>query len=110
MKIDHIHIENFIGARAVSVATAAQVQLFAGHNGAGKSSIRDAVALALTADLGRVTLKKDAAQLITAGASSAACEVQTSDGDTYGVAITAAGKMACTFRSEERRVGKECCR
>lgn len=99
MKIDHIHIENFIGARAVSVATAAQVQLFAGRNGAGKSSIRDAVALALTADLGRVTLKKDAAQLITTGAGSAACEVQTSDGDTYGVAITAAGKMACTFNA-----------
>lgn len=94
MKIDHIHIENFIGARAVSVATdLARVHLFAGRNGAGKSSIRDAVALALTADLGRVTLKKDAAQLITTGAGNAACEVRTSDGDTWGVTITGAGKI-----------------
>ena len=72
----------------------AQVNIFCGRNGAGKSSVRDAVALALTANLGRVSLKKDAIQLITEKAGApATCEVVDSDGDSYAVSITPAGKI-----------------
>lgn len=92
MNIQSIHVENFLGARHVSVATHQPVHLFCGPNAAGKSSVRDAVALALTGDLGRVGLKKEAAQLVTDGAQSAVCAVSV-DGAEYRVAITAAGKV-----------------
>lgn len=97
MKITHLYVKDFLGAALIDVPTPSPVVLFCGQNGAGKSSLRDAVALALTADLGRVSMKKDAPQLIRAGANSATCEVRTVDDDTYGVTITASGKMASTF-------------
>jgi len=101
MKIARIHIENFIGAAAVDLVTTAPIQLITGHNAAGKSSIRDAVALALTADLTRVNLKKDAAALIHEGASSALCEITDADGDAFRVAITRAGKITDSMKGRE---------
>ena len=94
MKIKSLFVSNFLGTSSVHVDTEAPVQLFAGRNGAGKSSLRDAVALALTADLGRVSLKKEAGQLVRAGAEAAVCEVETADGDAFHVTITATGKIA----------------
>lgn len=101
MKITRITAEGFLGARSVSVETRQPIQLFAGANGAGKSSVRDAVALALTADLGRVSLKKDAGQLVHAQAQHALCEVVDADGDTWAVTITAAGKIADSQKGRE---------
>lgn len=92
MKLTRIQTSNFLGARAVDIALATPVTLIAGHNGAGKSSIRDAVALALTADLGRVSLKKEAPALITDGADSALVEID-SDAGAFAVVINAAGKI-----------------
>ena len=92
MKITALRITNFLGATGVDVRLDKPVNLFAGRNGAGKSSIRDAVALALTADLGRVGLKKEAAQLITEGQHEADVVVET-DAGTMSVMITAAGKI-----------------
>lgn len=96
MKITSIQTSNFLGARAVDVRLDKPVSLFAGANGAGKSSIRDALALAFTADLGRISLKKDAANLISEGGDSSFVEVVT-DADTYGVAISGAGKITDTM-------------
>lgn len=93
MKIDKINIDNFLGAKHVEITATTPVILVAGPNGAGKSSIRDGVALALTADLGRVSLKKEAGQLVSEGAKAARCEVITSDGDVYTVDISNAGKI-----------------
>lgn len=93
MKLDRITIRNVLGARDIDLRGLAPVQLLVGHNGAGKSSVRDALALALTADLCRVSLKKDIAALITEGASDAAIEID-SGGATYAVAISASGKIA----------------
>lgn len=93
MKLSKINITNFLGAKAINVDVSKSVQLFCGANGAGKSSIRDAVALALTADLGRVSLKKEAGQLVREGAKAAVCEVATTDGDVYTVSISNAGKI-----------------
>lgn len=94
MKIANLFVSNFLGMTAADVKTDAPVQLFAGRNFAGKSSLRDAIALALTADLGRVSLKKDAAQLVHDGADAAVCEVVDADGDAYHVTINANGKIA----------------
>lgn len=94
MKIAKLCVSNFLGAAAVDVGTDEHITLFCGRNGSGKSSLRDAVALALSADLGRVSLKKDAPQLIREGADGAACEVIDADGDVFGVTISASGSMA----------------
>jgi hypothetical protein len=93
MRIQNLSIENFLGARSVNVDLRTPVALFAGPNAAGKSSIRDAVALALTGDLGRITLKKDAAQLVTDGQAGGFAELTDADGDVHCVTITSAGKM-----------------
>lgn len=100
MKISHIHIENFLGARAVDIPLNTPTTLICGQNGAGKSSVRDAIAFALTADLGRVSLKKDAPQLIADGASSASITMQTSLGE-IGVAISSSGRIADSMKGVE---------
>lgn len=92
MKLTHILIENFLGAQLVDIELTRPVTLIAGANGAGKSSVRDAVALALTADLGRVALKKDAGQLVTEGAKAAHIGIAV-DGRELTYAITSAGKV-----------------
>lgn len=92
MKIQSLYIDNFLGIQRVDVATPAPVQLFAGRNGAGKSSVRDAIALVLTADLGRVGLKKEAGQLVREGAEAANIAI-TMDGRELSLGITAAGKV-----------------
>lgn len=101
MRIQSLYVANFLGLASAELQLQAPVQLFAGANGAGKSSLRDAIALALTADLGRVSLKKDAPQLIRAGAEAACCEVVDSDGDTYSVTISAAGKITDSQKGRE---------
>lgn len=100
MKLTRIQVCNFIGARAVDIALTNPVTMIAGKNGAGKSSVRDAIALAFTADLGRVSLKKEAAVLINEGGESCFVEIAT-DADTYGVAITGAGKISDTMAGKE---------
>lgn len=101
MKIDHLFVQSFLGVVSVDVDTPQPVQLFCGHNGAGKSSLRDAIALALTADLGRVSMKKDAGQLVRTGDSQAVCEVRDADGDAWAVTINAAGKIADSMKGRQ---------
>lgn len=54
MKITSLYLKHFLGVSQVNVQTPQPVHLFCGGNGAGKSSIRDAVALAITGQLPRV--------------------------------------------------------
>lgn len=100
MKITSIQIGNFLGARAVDLQLTKPVALVAGKNGAGKSSIRDALALAFTADMGRVSLKKEAGQLISEGGDSCFIEVAAGP-DTYGIAITASGNINDSMKGKE---------
>lgn len=76
MKITSIQTSNFIGARAVNVKLTKPVALFAGHNGAGKSSLQEAVRMALTGEFVRVGLKKEFGQLVTEGQGSGFAEVE----------------------------------
>lgn len=92
MKLHSIHIDNFLGARTIDLPVVEPINLIAGMNGAGKSSIKDAISLALTADLCRVSKKGDAAELISEGASSARVLVQTAERD-FEVTISKAGKI-----------------
>ena len=93
MKITSICAKGFLGADDVSIDMREPVLLVAGPNAAGKSSIRDAIALAMTADLCRVKLKGDAGDLVTDGYQSAAVLIGTEQDGDYSVEITKAGKI-----------------
>jgi len=76
MKITALQVANFLGARAVDVKLTQPVTIFAGKNFAGKSSLQEAIRMALTGDTVRVSLKKDYGQLISEGATSGFAEVE----------------------------------
>jgi hypothetical protein len=82
MKIEKIHITNFIGARNFSLDDLPPVLLITGPNGAGKSSVIEAIRFALTGQVPRVELKRDQAALVSAGQKSGKVSV-TMDGDEY---------------------------
>ncbi|MCO7513751.1 AAA family ATPase [Pseudomonas guariconensis] len=70
MRLEHIFVENFQGLRSASLDLAAPITLVAGLNGAGKSSLREAIGFALGGS-GRVQHKKDYGKLITEGEKKA---------------------------------------
>lgn len=86
MKLSTIQTSNFIGARAVDVTLTKPVALFAGKNYSGKSSLQEAVRMALTGESVRVGLKKDYIALVTEGQESGFVEVSTTDG-VYSVVL-----------------------
>lgn len=90
MKITTIQTSNFLGARAVDVKLDKPVALFAGRNGAGKSSLQEAVRMALTGETVRVGLKKDFGALVSEGQESGFVEVHAED-SLYS-AVLPAGK------------------
>lgn len=86
MKITSIQISNVLGARAVDVKLNKPVMLFAGKNYAGKSSIQEAIRMAMTGESVRVGLKKDYGALVTDGQESGFVEVETADA-SYSVVL-----------------------
>lgn len=81
MKLTHITAQNYLGARAVELPITTPVVLLAGKNGAGKSSLQEAIRHALGGDAARVALKKDFKALMSDGASSSYATVATSEGE-----------------------------
>ena len=67
MKITAIKTANFLGARNVDVKLDRPVTLFAGKNFSGKSSLQEAVRMALTGESVRVSLKKEYGRMLTEG-------------------------------------------
>ncbi len=94
MKITAIQASNFIGARAVDVKLTKPVALFAGKNYAGKSSLQEAIRMALTGETVRVGLKKDYAALVTEGQEAGFVEVTTDD-STYSVVLPSGKGIHC---------------
>jgi recombinational DNA repair ATPase RecF len=94
MKITHIQTSNVMGARAVDVRLAKPVALFAGSNGAGKSSLQEAIRMALTGETVRVNLKKDYGALVTDGQESGFVEVATADAN-YSVVLPSGKGIHC---------------
>lgn len=86
MKITKISTSNFIGARSVEIVVSKPVCLIAGKNGAGKSSVQEAIRMALTGETVRVDLKKDYGALVTDGQESGFVEVATADA-SYSVVL-----------------------
>ncbi|CZT29870.1 AAA family ATPase [Pseudomonas cerasi] len=66
MKIESIYIENFQGLSNANLELTAPITMVCGHNGAGKSSLKEAIGLAL-GEAARVAKKGDYKMLITEG-------------------------------------------
>lgn len=79
MKLTSLSVQNFLGARAVEVQLTKPVTLFAGKNGAGKSSLQEAIRMALTGEAVRVSLKKDYGALVTEGQEAGFVQIDTDD-------------------------------
>lgn len=86
MKITAIKTANFIGARDVDIRLDSPVTLICGHNRNGKSSISEAIRMALTGESARVNLKKDYRKLITDGADVGFCVVDH-DGERSAITL-----------------------
>lgn len=86
MRLNRITIENFQGARSVDLDLQTPAALIAGANGAGKSSVAEAVRLAFLGAPERVALKKEYGQLITEGSKLAAVSVET-EGGSIGMTL-----------------------
>lgn len=87
MRIEAISIQNFLGMPDFRHTLAAPVLFIAGENGAGKSSLQDALRFALTGELARgITKVGDRPMLITEGAAAGFVQV-TVDGYQWKRAI-----------------------
>lgn len=86
MQITNIEINNVLGIKDASIAIAKPALLIAGANGAGKSSIAEAVRHALTTECERVAHKKDFGRLLHNDASAGHAIISTTLGD-YGVLL-----------------------
>lgn len=82
MRLNRLQIRNFIGARDVDVQIPTPICVLAGDNDAGKTSIFEAVALAMTGEMARVTLKKDFDQVVTDGAKEGSILVDSTIGSS----------------------------
>lgn len=70
MRLEHLFVENFQGLQQASLDLTAPITLVAGFNGAGKTSLKEAIGLALGGSA-RVVHKKDYAKLVTEGQAKA---------------------------------------
>jgi len=93
MNITRIHAEHYLGIRHVDLTLRHRVTLIAGANGAGKSSLAEALRLALCAESVRVGLKKEYPALVHKGAKSASVTVERDGCEPVVVSITAAGTV-----------------
>src|SRR3546814_7231758 len=86
MKLDKIDIRNVMGVRGIEVDLTTPITIFAGGNGAGKSSALECVRMALGENPLRVSLKKEYAALVTEGAKNGRITVVV-DGETSGITM-----------------------
>jgi hypothetical protein len=70
MRLTHLYVENFQGLKSCNLDLSAPITLVCGANGAGKSSLQEAINLALGGSA-RVALKKHYKQLVTEGSKKA---------------------------------------
>lgn len=80
MKLTGIKIQNVLGVTAADITLAHPINLVAGKNFAGKSSVQEAVRMALTGETVRVALKKEYGRLVTEGQDVGFSVVEIEDG------------------------------
>ena len=100
MKLTKLSIQNLLGIKQAEINTPNKIVFVSGNNGAGKSSIRDAVALAMTGDLSRVTLKKNVTQLVNDGSKAGNVAVEINN-DAQFFASIENGKLTGNVKEGE---------
>lgn len=100
MKLHRITIDSYQALRHIDIKVERPVLLVAGRNEAGKSSIVDALRLALLAQPTRVALKKDFGQLVREGSKVAAIQI---DADEFSATVTIGsdGKVTDSLKGKE---------
>src|SRR3546814_15045445 len=104
MKITAIDARNTMGVQAIEIKPTTPITILAGGNSSGKSSLLEAIRMALGDDPVRVSLKKEFAALVTDGVKSGRVKVEL-DGAGYGIEFPP-GKRFGPAKREERRKGK----
>src|SRR5687768_13049300 len=95
MSLQHLSITAFQGIPSFDGALA-PLTLFVGDNGAGKTSLQQALRYALTGEVDRVALKKDYPLLVTEGARKSSVRVIFDTGEEL-VATLPTGKHHAPF-------------
>lgn len=81
MRIVNLAVSNFLGVSAVTLIPREPVVVVTGGNGAGKTSLYQAIKLALLDDLPRIDLKRDAGELVRGGAGKGAVTAIVMEGE-----------------------------
>lgn len=85
MKISRIEIANVLGLARADIDLPTPILLVAGSNEAGKSTLADAISMALLGQPRRVKLKKDMVQLLHDGSQKGRVTLLDENGDTAGM-------------------------
>lgn len=86
MRLTNLSISNFQGIAAADLPLPTPVAFITGHNGAGKSTIADAVRAAMFGAANRVSLKKELGLVVHEGSKLGAVEVEV-DGVPVSLAL-----------------------
>lgn len=81
MKINHLTISNVLSIARADIETSAPITLISGDNMAGKTSIRDAISMAVLGTPSRVDKKKDLGMLLHDDAKKGRVVLSTSEGE-----------------------------
>lgn len=101
MKIKKVTVENVLGAPAAELTmSGSPLALVVGDNAIGKSSIREAISLALLGLSDRAGAKKDWDKLVTSGATSGRVLIEFASGETAKLSLPS-GKGASPFAGED---------
>lgn len=84
MQIRQIQISNVLGLARADLFFSTPIMVVSGANEAGKSSIADAISMAILGKPRRVDLKKDLGQLLHDGAAKGRITITGMDGDPLG--------------------------
>jgi hypothetical protein len=80
MEITRLAVRDFLGISVANIVPDSPVIMIGGLNGAGKTSLYQAIRLAWMDDLPRVDLKRDAIALLRGSAGKGSISIQTTDG------------------------------
>lgn len=100
MKLTKLAIKNMIGVKHAEITNPQPIVFIAGPNGSGKSSIQNIVATAITEELNRVSLKKDAGALVHEGNDEGSASIEFGT-ETWMLNINK-GKLSRVSNSPEK--------
>lgn len=106
MKINRLTIRDFLAISHVNFEPATPCTLIAGDNGQGKSSIAEAIRLALLGEMSRVKLKKELGALVRDGAKKGAIEIE---GEGFATSTTLPAGAVKTTGTIPNPEALECC-